>query len=302
MTDIDLDWVDKAKHVYCIMTVRSNGSNPNGDPDMEGSPRQLPDGRGWISVVSVRRRVRDLIGDKESEVWKAVSDGLGVDKDNYHILETRGRDKKKIHDEIAAQKFLDKYVDARLFGSTFLDEKNKKKPERNYTKTGITSMSDLISLGPIEVDISTITRKAGTTEDKDRGMAPGGLKKVVHGIYVGETHINMSDMDRFGCKPEDIKIFLRTLPHIYKHASAASAGSVVKSLWVVGFNTPLPHGINDGSLYALLCPKARNGTAKSDVDYVFVDSVPDIIKESTQVIYCGNAVVAISNEPVEYIA
>ena len=51
-----------------ILEVRK--SNPNGDPERESSPRQRPDGKGEISPVSVKRKLRDLV--LEKEVWSGA--------------------------------------------------------------------------------------------------------------------------------------------------------------------------------------------------------------------------------------
>ena len=49
-----------------LLVIEVVNSNPNGDPDRESDPRQRPDGRGEISGVSFKRKLRDLLEDHTS--------------------------------------------------------------------------------------------------------------------------------------------------------------------------------------------------------------------------------------------
>ena len=53
-----------------LLVIEVRHSNPNGDPDAESEPRTLDgDGRGLISPVSFKRKLRDLVADHEGPVW-----------------------------------------------------------------------------------------------------------------------------------------------------------------------------------------------------------------------------------------
>src|SRR3989442_1515849 len=111
-----------------ILEVRK--SNPNGDPERESSPRQRPDGKGEISPVSVKRKLRDLVFEKEGVVWRELKKGLEIpDDERFQILESRGRNREDISKKLMeakagklGQAFIDAYWDGRLFGNTFLEE------------------------------------------------------------------------------------------------------------------------------------------------------------------------------------
>src|ERR1039458_1532242 len=77
-----------------ILEVRK--SNPNGDPERESSPRQRPDGKGEISPVSVKRKLRDLVLEKEGVVWQETKKALGIEDEHFQILESRGRNRDDI--------------------------------------------------------------------------------------------------------------------------------------------------------------------------------------------------------------
>src|ERR1044071_9155806 len=100
-----------------LLIIEVRDSNPNGDPDRESDPRQRPDGRGEISPVSFKRKIRDLVDDKDGPLWKEFSKALSLQSDNFLILESRGRDRKKITQELTNGTFVGKYWDRRVFGN-----------------------------------------------------------------------------------------------------------------------------------------------------------------------------------------
>src|SRR5438094_2489354 len=79
-----------------LLVLEVRKSNPNGDPERESSPRQRPDGKGEISPVSVKRKLRDLVLEKEGIVWSEIKSTLGLDDDRFQILESRGRNRDEI--------------------------------------------------------------------------------------------------------------------------------------------------------------------------------------------------------------
>src|SRR6266849_6332105 len=83
-----------------LLIIEVINSNPNGDPDRESDPRQRPDGKGEISPVSFKRKVRDLIENQEGDVWKETSKAMSLDPKRFVILESRGRDRKVIEAEL----------------------------------------------------------------------------------------------------------------------------------------------------------------------------------------------------------
>jgi Cas7 group CRISPR-associated protein Csh2 len=52
-----------------LLVIEVQNSNPNGDPDAESEPRTLDsDGRGLISPVSFKRKLRDLVAASDGPV------------------------------------------------------------------------------------------------------------------------------------------------------------------------------------------------------------------------------------------
>src|SRR3954449_8209735 len=83
-----------------LLVIEVVNSNPNGDPDRESDPRQRPDGRGEISPVSFKRKLRDLVEHKEGPVWIELQKKLELQADHFHVLESRGRDRNLIKQEL----------------------------------------------------------------------------------------------------------------------------------------------------------------------------------------------------------
>src|SRR6266403_4775568 len=72
-----------------LLIIEVRDSNPNGDPDRESDPRQRDDGRGEISPVSLKRKLRDLVEAKDGIVWTTLSGEKGLSADEFQILESR---------------------------------------------------------------------------------------------------------------------------------------------------------------------------------------------------------------------
>ena len=210
-------------------------SNPNGDPDMESEPRTRDlDGLGMISPVSLKRKFRDLVGE-ESEVFSVAKEKLNLGtetKNNFKILEERGRDRDKIKkmDKIA---FTKEFWDARLFGNTFLEslkdsdlnsEQKQKKKDGGYDhliNTGAMQIGVGLSVAPIDVVRMTTTNKSGVQEGKDRGMAPLAFRVVQHGIYYVPIFFNPSIAKKTGAEEEDLDLFKFMTPYVYQHTASA---------------------------------------------------------------------------------
>lgn len=55
------------KRATGLLVLEAVNSNPNGDPDRDGEPRQRDNGRGEISPVSFKRKLRDLIEQNDKD-------------------------------------------------------------------------------------------------------------------------------------------------------------------------------------------------------------------------------------------
>jgi len=246
-----------------LLVIEVINSNPNGDPDRESDPRQRPDGKGEISPVSFKRKLRDLIGDKDGDVWKQVAKSRNPD--NFAILETRGRDRAAINKELEAGTFQDKYWDGRVFGNTFLEEGGG-----DTIKTGAVQFGLGLSVAPIDISRHTNTSKSGVQEGKDRGMAPMGYRFVPHGVYVMPFFVNPSAAHKSGCSKQDIDLMLEVIPFAYPHTRSHARPMVeVRHAWYIEHKNSLG-SCSDFALIAALTPKKKgdpNTPSKSWDEY-----------------------------------
>lgn len=210
---------NKIKRATGLLIIEVINSNPNGDPDRESDPRQRPDKKGEISPVSYKRKLRDLIEDKDGVVWQEISRQLGLSGDDFSILESRGRVRKAIQEELkekdssGVSKFQKKYWDGRVFGNTFLEDEM----DKGTIKTGVVQVGLGVSIAPIEIERHTNTNKAGVQEGKNAGMAPMGYRFVQHGVYCMPFFVNPSMAHKSGCTLADIELMKKLIPHAYAH-------------------------------------------------------------------------------------
>jgi CRISPR-associated protein Csd2 len=243
-----------------ILEVRK--SNPNGDPERESSPRQRPDGKGEISPVSVKRKLRDLVLEKEGVVWQETKKALGIEDEHFQILESRGRNrddiKKKMEpkDGRLGQAFIDAYWDGRLFGNTFLEEGGA-----DTIRAGVAHFGVGVSIAPIDIEFSTWTSKSGVETGKDRGMAPMAFRVVKHGLYAVPFFVNPNLAHKTGCTKLDVDLMLQLLKHTY-----ADTRSVIRTMVEVVHAHTLTHNSRAGSVsdFAFIDALTPKKTANPD--------------------------------------
>jgi CRISPR-associated protein Csd2 len=270
-----------------LIIIEARNSNPNGDPDQESDPRILDvDGRGVISPVSYKRKLRDIVlanGDAftiAKDKLKLAADG---DSNAYGILEMRGRRREDIK-QMDAAKFKAAYWDARVFGNTFLEAmkdgddtdeadapakvKGAKVPKAevrdlsHFISTGAVQFGVGISVAPVTMDRMTLTNKSGVEEGKDRGMAPLGFRVVRHGLYVLPFFVNPAIADKTGMTAKDLALLQFLIPYAYTQTSSAVRPFVdVLHAWYIEHKSPLG-SCPDGLLVDALTPKLKEGVTE----------------------------------------
>lgn len=205
-----------------LLVVEVKNSNPNGDPDRESDPRRRShDERGVITGVSFKRKLRDLVDNKEGKVWKQLK---GKRKDDGHdILESRRHNRKEIEGLLknSLEKFKTRFWDARVFGNTFLEEGGT-----DTIRSGVAQFSLGISVSPIRIERLTMTKMAPAQGGREgakaptRGMAPLGYRVVEHGVYCMPFFINPTAATRSGCTGQDIELMLKLIRYAYPHTAS----------------------------------------------------------------------------------
>jgi CRISPR-associated protein Csd2 len=301
-----------------LLIIEVRHSNPNGDPDQESEPRTIEsDGRGLISPVSLKRKLRDLVAAKDGVAWQETFATLRIDEksgNSYGILETRGRDRATIGAMDQAS-FTRAFWDGRIFGNTFLEENkdadgdgngesgdgaksSKRKssgrpgqktddadvPSRDhFISTGVVQFGVGVSVSPVEIERLTTTNKSGVQEGKDRGMAPLGWRVVRHAVYAMPFFVNPMMASRTNCTSDDINILKFLVPHAYSATASAIRPFVeVRHAWYAEHTSPLG-SCPDSLILDALSPKRRNADdldtpSTSIAEYDIPVTLPDNIQ------------------------
>ncbi|MGC4192323.1 MAG: type I CRISPR-associated protein Cas7 [Thermomicrobiales bacterium] len=261
-----------------LLIINVMNSNPNGDPDAESEPRTFEaDGRGLISPVSFKRKVRDLLEDEDGPVRAEALRVIGAcsDRNKYGILESRGRERKTL-EKMDALAFIGAYWDARVFGSTFLEKGAEK------IRTGVVQIGPGVSVAPIDIVRLTLTNKAGVQKGKDRGMAPLAFRVVRHGLYAMPFFVNPSAAHKSGCTTADIDVLKFLIPLAYAHTASAMRPQVeIVHAWYAEHKSPLG-SCPDPLILSALQPIKRGNPEESsrDIsDYDIPDMLPDHLRD-----------------------
>jgi CRISPR-associated protein Csd2 len=232
---------NEIKRATGLLVIEAVNSNPNGDPDRESDPRQRPNGRGEISPVSFKRKLRDLLEDPGTPFFKKLPEKFSTHPEHYRILESRGRERKVVAKEMGDTKvfieedflkstFVHKYWDARVFGNTFLEEGSAK----GFIKTGVAQFGVGVSISPIDILRHTNTNKPGVEEGKNSGMAPLAFRIVQHGVYVMPFFVNPNYAAKSGCTADDVELMKLLIPHAYNlNRSAIRPDVRIRHAWYI---------------------------------------------------------------------
>ncbi|MBY0512489.1 MAG: type I CRISPR-associated protein Cas7 [Gemmataceae bacterium] len=286
-----------------LLVIEVAASNPNGDPDRESDPRHRPDGHGEISPVSFKRKVRDVVENKEGVAWRELAAQLKLDGDGFGILESRGRDRPVITGEIISGTFTQKYWDARVFGNTFLEnletttlidtKGTKRKPTdpekkllRDSIKTGAVQFGVGLSVAPVLIDRRTLISKPGVEEGKNQGMAPLAFRVVQHGVYVMPFFVNPNVAHKTGCTSEDIKLLLRVIPTGYDlNKSLVRPDVRMRHAWYVEHRHVLG-SCSDFALIEALTPKRKGDDPRAPStrwdDYDVPTKLPEALEAKVE--------------------
>ena len=227
-----------------LLVIGVENVNPNGDPDRESDPRQRNhDRRGYISGVSFKRKLRDLVEEDQGQVWQTLQKRFDLTEE-YCILESRDRGFREVSNAAEAwrkvlelirqddkgQMVANKYWDARVFGATFL-EKGEDAPQpagrntagdRKYIRTGVAHFGIAVSVAPVRIHRDTNTKKTSAQESKDRGMAPLACRYVEHGIYCMPFFVNPTAAIKSACTAKDIALLLSLIKPAYANTRSVT--------------------------------------------------------------------------------
>lgn len=250
-----------------LIIIEVRHSNPNGDPDTESDPRMIDaDGRGLISPVSFKRKLRDLVGDHEGPVWQEAQKLLGLSTNQnghaYGVLESRGRELKEIR-KMNKEPFVNAFWDGRVFGNTTLESVDAKEAgsgeKDHFIRTGVVQIGMGVSVAPIEVERLTLTAAAQKQEGKSRGMAPLGWRVVRHAVYFMPFFVNPMMARKTGCDSYDIDLMKFLIPQAYRNTASGIRPFVeIRHAWYAEHKSPLG-SCPDSLIIDALTPRKTKG-------------------------------------------
>lgn len=277
----------KVKRATGLLVIEVVNSNANGDPDRESDPRQRPNGIGEISPVSFKRKLRDLLEDHDSVYFQSLPDTYVSNSERYSILESRGRDRNSIKDEMSKDiknfdqikflnsTFVQKYWDARVFGNTFLEEGANK----GFIKTGVVQFGVGASISPVNIIRHTNTNKAGVQEGKNAGMAPLAFRIVEHGVYCMPFFVNPNFAKKTGCTEQDIDLLKLLIPKAYDlNRSAIRTDVRIRHAWYIEHLNALG-SCPDFMLLEALTPKRVGDTTIASTTWADYEDKPALPEE-----------------------
>lgn len=226
-----------------IVLAAVTNANPNGDPLNGNRPRTTYTGKGEISDVCIKRKIRNRLQDMGERIFVQSDERCD---DGYSCLSDRA--KKTItqyanRDEYA-KKACAEWFDVRAFGQVFAfksaagKDKDKDTDGISVGVRGPVSIHQSTSVSAVDINSIQITKSVNSesTEGGKKSSDTMGTKHMVEfGLYEIKGSINVQLAEKTGFTDEDadkIKEALRTL-FINDASSARPDGSmeVVRLYW-----------------------------------------------------------------------
>ena len=194
-------------------------ANPNGDPLNGNRPRQNYDGKGEMSDVCIKRKIRNRLQDMGDSIFvqsqDRTDDGFQSLRDradsNETLKKALGDKKSKITSDEFASVACSEWTDVRSFGQVFAF----KGSELSVGVRGPVSIQTAVSVDPVDVTSMQITKSVNSTTSDTKGSDTMGMKHFVEfGVYVLKGSINTQLAEKTGFTNEDaekIKMALQTL-------------------------------------------------------------------------------------------
>lgn len=219
-----------------LITV--NNANPNGDPLNGNRPRTTYTGKGEISDVCIKRKIRNRLQDLGENIFVQSNDRTD---DGYKSLSERasGEIKDFADNDEYSKKACEKWFDVRAFGQVFaFKSKGKENSGVSVGIRGPVTIHQAVSIDTVDINSMQITKSVNseTTETGKKSSDTMGSKHMVQfGLYEIKGSINVQLAEKTGFTEDDaekIKECLKTL-FINDCSSARPDGSmeVQKIYW-----------------------------------------------------------------------
>lgn len=217
-------------------------ANPNGDPLNGNIPRLDMQGKGEVSDVAIKRKIRNRLQDMGLDIYVQSN---GRETDDYRNLQDRFYGTEGIKEiekglkastptldalEQAGTALKKKYIDVRAFGQVVAFDSISKGIQ------GAVSIGQAVSINPVEWSTEKITKSVNSTNKPGKGSDTMGDKhRVEYGLYRMDGSINAKLAEKNGLTEEDVSYIKQALLTLFENdeSSARPAGSinVLKLYW-----------------------------------------------------------------------
>lgn len=234
-----------SKKIDFALIIKVKNANPNGDPLNGNRPRTDYDGKGEITDVCLKRKLRDRLQSARQAIFvqsdekktdgmtslknRAESDEFGVGKKVF--------DPKKTSKDEASKILCDKWFDVRAFGQVFAFGKSEDAAGVSIAIRGPVTIQSAFSVEPVRVTSTQITKSVnGEGDGTKKSSDTMGMKhRVDEAVYTVYGAITPQLAERTGFSDADAEVIKSLLPKLFEGdaSSARPEGSmaVEKVFW-----------------------------------------------------------------------
>lgn len=203
-------------------------ANPNGDPLNGNRPRQNYDGRGEISDVALKRKIRNRLQDMGESIFVQSNDRKA---DSYGSLRERADanaelekilKSKTVSSDEFARIACQEWLDVRSFGQVFAFKADKGAGVSVGVR-GPVSIHTATSIDPIDITSMQITKSVNSEPGASRGSDTMGMKhRVDSGVYIFYGSINTQLAEKTGFTNEDAEKIKKALVTLFENDSSSA--------------------------------------------------------------------------------
>jgi CRISPR-associated protein Csd2 len=213
--------------------IRVSNANPNGDPLNGNRPRETYDGKGEISDVCIKRKIRNRLQDMGEAIFVQSEDRAN---DGCKSLKERADANPRLKNEKDKNKYSAaaclEWIDVRAFGQVFAF----KEDTLSVGIRGPVTIQSAFSVDKVQVDSIQITKSVNSvTGDKKSSDTMGMKHRIGSAVYVTHGSINCQLAEKTGFSEEDAEKLKQALITLFENdaSSARPEGSmeVVKVFW-----------------------------------------------------------------------
>jgi CRISPR-associated protein Csd2 len=264
--------------------INVNHANPNGDPLNGNRPRYDYEGKGEISDVAIKRKIRNRLMDEGNAIFVQSDDNK---VDDYPSLRRRaeGEIEKGLwkSKEEFTKAVCQKWLDVRAFGQLFAYGNDQKGEGVSVGIRGPVSIHSAFSIVPVLDRISSIQITKSVSGEGDgtkRASDTMGMKhRVDHGVYLFCGSMNTQLATKTGFSDEDAQAIKKALRTLFRNdaSSARPEGSMeVYKLYWWEHNSPVGQ-YSSAKVHRLLKVESASDEPKSIEDYtITLGELPDL--------------------------